>query len=109
MHSTRPIVSIVRKIGSLLSIILVILTLVLSSVSIVETHDAPLQTASATIAVQSHIPANCHGYTSCLVYVVPSKMPRLTTEALHRLRFPRSGFAILAAVNPVFDTPPPRA
>ena len=97
-----------RKVGSLLSTLLVILTLVLSPVAVAEAHEEPHQTTVIAVASQTQAPANCHTYASCTAFVVPSNVSLLTGSALHRLRFLPPEAALLSAFNPVFDTPPPR-
>ena len=99
---------LIQKIGSLLSTFLVILMLVLSPVTVPEAHDAPHQTMVIAVAAHSQVPANCHSYASCSVFVVPSDVELVTAAALHRLQFLSPEPLFLAANIPLFDTPPPR-
>ena len=107
MRRESQIMRLTRKIGSLLSTFLVILTLVLLPLSVAEANDAPHQTIVIAVVVQSQAPANCHSYPSCTVYVVPSNVAVMAADALHRQRFQPPQSTDLAAFNPVFDTPPP--
>lgn len=108
MRRESQIMRLAGKVGSLLSTFLVILTLVLSPVSVAEAHEAPHQTIVIAVAAQSQAPANCHSYASCTVFVVPSNEAIITGKALHCQRFQPPQAVLLAAFNPVFDTPPPR-
>ena len=108
MRGESQIMRLVRRVGSFLSTFLVILTLVLSPVTVAEAHEAPHQTTVIAVTAQSQVPANCHSYASCTVFVVPSDVSLMTAEALQRLRFLPLEAVLLAAVNPVSDTPPPR-
>lgn len=108
MRNGGKIMHIARKVGSLLSTFLVILTLVLSPVTVAEAHDARHQTIVVAAVTQSQAPANCHSDASCAVFVVPSDVSLRAAETLHRLRLLPPETAVLAAFTPVFDTPPPR-
>jgi hypothetical protein len=108
MRRESQIMRLARKVGGFLSTFLVILTLVLSSVTVAEVHEAPHQTKVIAVAIQLQAPANCHFYASCTVFVVPSNLALVTAAALHRLRFLPPEAILLAALNPMADTPPPR-
>ena len=108
MRRESRIKRLARKIGSLLSTFLVVLTLVLASVSVAEAHEAPHQAIVVAVTAQSQAPTNCHSYASCTVFVVPSDVSRMTAEALQRLRFLPPEAVHLAAYTPLFDTPPRR-
>lgn len=108
MRRESQIMRLTRKIGSMLSTFMVILTLVLSPVTVVEAYETPHQAIVVEVAAQSQAPANCHSYPSCTVYVVPSNVAVMAADALHRQRFQPPQAVLLAAFNPVFDTPPPR-
>lgn len=108
MRGESQIMRLARRVASFLATFLVILTLVLSPVTVDEAHEAPHQTIVIAVAAQSQAPANCHSFASCTVLVVPSDVSLITAEALQRLRFLLPNAVLLAAVNPVFDTPPPR-
>ena len=108
MRGESQIMRLVRRVGSFLSTFLVILTLVLSPGTVAEAHEAPHQTIVIVATTQSQVPANCHSYASCTVFVVPSDVLLMTAEALQRLRFLPPQAVLLPAINPVFETPPPR-
>lgn len=108
MHSRSRIMPLARWIGSLLSTVLMILTLVLSPVTVTEAHEAAQQTIVIAVAAQTQAPATCPSYASCTVFVVPSNVSLMTMEALHRLRFLPPQALLLTAFNLVFDPPPPR-
>ena len=72
MRRESRIKRLARKIGSLLSTFLVVLTLVLAPVSVAEAREAPHQTIVVAVAAQSQAPTNCHSYTSCTVFMLPS-------------------------------------
>lgn len=108
MRSRRLIKGATRKLGNLLSTILLISTLFLSSFAIAETHEGPCQAIAVAVVVASHIPAKCHAFAYCTAYVVPSEMSHLAMEAVHRRRFLQSEDGFFNTFNPVFNTPPPR-
>ena len=108
MRGESQIMRLARNVGSFLSTFLVILTLVLSPATVATAHEAPHQTVMIAVATQSHAFANCHSYASCTVFVVPSDVSLTTSEALQRLRFLPPQAVLLPAINPVFETPPPR-
>ena len=108
MRGESQIMRLARRVGSFLSTFLVILTLVLSPVTAAEAHEVPHQTIVIAVNAQSQFPSNCNSYASCTVFMVPSDVSLMTAEALQCLRFMLPDAVLLAAVNPVFDTPPPR-
>ena len=108
MRGESQIMRLARRVGSFLSTFLVILTLVLSPVTTAEPRKAPHQTLVIAVTAQPQVPANCHSYASCTVFVVPSNESVVTADASHRQRFQPPHAVLLAAVNPVFYTPPPR-
>lgn len=108
MRGESQIMRLARRIGSFLSTFLVILTLVLSPVTVAEVHEAPHQTIVIAVTAPSQVPANCHSYASCTVFLVPSDVSLMTAQALQRLRYLPPEAVLLAAVNPVSETPPPR-
>ena len=108
MRRESRIKRLAQKIGRLLSTFLVILTLALSPATVAEAYEAPHQTIVVAVTAQSQAPTNCHSYASCTVFVVPSNELVVTADASHRQRFQPPQAVLLAAFNPVFDTPPPR-
>ena len=99
---------LIRKVVSLLSAVMVILTLVLSTVPVAEAHEAPHQTFVVAAAAQMQTPANCHSYASCSVFVMPSDVSVMTAQSALRLRFLLPQAVLLTAFHPASDTPPPR-
>ena len=108
MRGVGQILCLTRKVGSMLSAVLVILTLALSTVSVAEAHEAPHQNVMVAAAAQMQTPANCHSYASCSVFVMPSDVSVMTAQSALRLRFLQPQAALLTAFHPASDTPPPR-
>jgi hypothetical protein len=108
MRGVGQILCLIRKVVSLLSAVMVILTLVLSTVPVVEAHEAPHQTFVVAAAAQMQTPANCHSYASCSVFVMPSDVSVMTAQSALRLRFILPQAVLLTAFHPASDTPPPR-
>ena len=108
MCNVKHISRISQKLGSLLSTLFLVFTLVLSPFTVAEAHDTPHKIFTVAVAAQTHVPASCHSNVSCTVYVVPSQVSQLTAGGLYNQRFWWSEAVFLVTYNPTIDTPPPR-
>lgn len=108
MRAVGQILCLIRKVGGLLSALLVVLTLVLSPVTLAEAHEAPHQTFVVAAVAQMQAPANCHSFASCSVFVMPLHVSVMTAQSVLPLRFLPQQAALFTAFHPLSDTPPSR-